>query len=238
MEETIIKLSRHIGNRLRRARQEAGMTGVALSKAIGKSQAFVSDVERGRKLPSLTTLLTIAQTLNKTPEFFIPASFLAGYSGVGEYSDDADQSGDKNRLPSLKGPDIEPGAPFIEVLSAYLADDGQPWVFLEDQADLSPSAINFIRQGYIPPRDVVVKIADALGVDPGPLLVSAGFLSDPASERTLKAILADPQMQKLAFQIASDFTTPRAKAFVLELIASAKALAEEQTKVDDDRITL
>lgn len=238
MDDTIAKLSRHIGKRLRRARQEAGMTGVALSKAIGKSQAFVSDVERGRKLPSLTTLLTIARTLNKTPEFFIPASFLAGYTGPGEYSDDTDDAVTPSGLHSIKGPDIDPGAPFLEVLSAYLADDGQPWVFLEDQADLSPSAINFIRQGYIPPRQVIFKIADALGVDPGPLLVSAGYLSDPASERTLKSILADPQMQKLAFQIATDFTTPRAKAFVLELIASAKALAEEQTKVDDERITL
>jgi transcriptional regulator with XRE-family HTH domain len=230
------KLARHIGKRLRRARMECGLTGVELARQIGKSQAFISDVERGRKLPSLTTLLTMAQRLNRPPEFFVPASFLAGYTGGSEGDEEATVI-PEDHVPALSGPDIAPGASFLEVLISYMVEDGHPWAFLEDHAGLSASSVNHIRQGFIPPREVVIQIADALGVDPSRLLVSAGYLSDPVTERALRAIIADQQVQALAFRIAHDFPTPRAKAFVLKLIESAKALAEEQMKVDEERQT-
>jgi transcriptional regulator with XRE-family HTH domain len=234
MEETIKKLSRHIGKRLRRARMESSLTGVELARQIGKSQAFISDVERGRKLPSLTTLLTMAQRLNRPPEFFVPASFLAGYTG-GLESDNESPDIPTDYVPALNGPEIPAGASFLEVISSYMVEDGHPWAFLEDHAGLSASTVNHIRQGFVPPREIVLQIAEALGVDPSNLLVSAGYLSDPATDRALRAILADDQVQALALRIANDFPTPRAKAFVLKLIDSAKALAEEQTKVEDEQ---
>lgn len=234
MEDTIKKLARHIGKRLRRARMEAGLTGVELAKQIGKSQAFISDVERGRKLPSLTTLLTMAQRLNRPPEFFVPASFLAGYTGGAEGDSEAAVI-PADFVPALSGPEIPAGASFLEVLTSYMVEDGHPWAFLEDHAGLSTSTVNHIRQGYVPPREIVMQVAEALGVDPSPLLISAGYLSDPTTDRALRAILADSQVQALAFRIAQDFPTPRAKAFVLKLIDSAKGLAEEQTKNEDER---
>jgi transcriptional regulator with XRE-family HTH domain len=235
MEDSSTRLARHIGKRLRRARMEAGLTGVELARQIGKSQAFISDVERGRKLPSLTTLLTMAQRLNHAPEFFVPASFLAGYTG-GSVTDDAGQYSE-NRAPALAGPDIPAGASFLEVLTAYMIEDGHPWAFLEDYGGLSTSTVNHIRQGYVPPREVVIQIAEALGVDPSRLLVAAGYLSDPTTDRALRAVLADTQVQALAFRIAHDFPTARAKAFVLKLMELAKALAEEQNNVEDHQQT-
>lgn len=233
MEDSITRLAHHIGKRLRRARMEAGLTGVELARQIGKSQAFISDVERGRKLPSLTTLLTMAQRLNRPPEFFVPASFLAGYTGGAEGDSEAAVI-PEGYIPALNGPEIPAGASFLEVLSSYMVEDGHPWAFLEDHAGLSTATVNHIRQGYVPPREIVIQIAEALGVDPSQLLTSAGYLADPATDRALRAILADSQVQALALRIATDFPTPRAKAFVLKLIDSAKALAEEQTKVEED----
>lgn len=235
MEDSSEKLARHIGKRLRRARMEAGLTGVELAREIKKSQAFISDVERGRKLPSLTTLLTMAQRLNRAPEFFVPASFLAGYTGNRNSEDTSDR--EENRAPALNGPDIPAEASFLEVLTAYMVEDGHPWAFLEDYGDLSTSTVNHIRQGYVPPRDIVIQIAETLGVDPSHLLTAAGYLSDPATDRALRAILADRQVQALAFRIAHDFPTARAKAFVLKLIELAKALSEE-TKTDEDELQI
>ena len=162
-------LARHIGKRVRRARIEAGLTGVELARAIGKSQAFISDVERGRKLPSLITLLNLGKFLNRSPEFFIPASFLAGYSEAGESHESDAQP------PALRGPVPPVGATFLETLRMYLAEDRHPWSYLEDHAGLSVSTIDHIMQGFIPPRPIVCRIAEALGVDPKYLLMSAGF---------------------------------------------------------------
>lgn len=236
MEDCSEQLAHHIGIRLRRARMEAGLTGVELAREVGKSQAFISDVERGRKLPSLTTLLTMAQYLNRSPEFFIPASFLAGYTG-GSNSVAADQQLDAaastNQPPALNGPHIPPGASFLEVLSIYLADDRHPWAYLEDHAGLSVSAVNHIREGFIPPRKTVIQIADALGVDPSSLLYAAGYFSNPATDRALRAVFSDPEMQALALRIAQDYPTPRAKEVVLKILDSAKALASEQNTKED-----
>lgn len=169
MDQPSEKLAQHIGKRVRRARMEAGLTGVELAREVGKSQAFISDVERGRKLPSLVTLLVMGKCLNRSPEFFIPASFLAGYTG------ENCAGGTQDQPPALRGPKPSPGATFLETLQVYLTDDHHPWAYLEDHADLSVSAIDHIMQGFIPPRRIVCRIADALGVDPKHLLISAGF---------------------------------------------------------------
>ncbi len=170
-------LARHIGKRVRRARLEAGLTGVELAQGIGKSQAFISDVERGRKLPSLITLLKLGQFLNRSPEFFIPAAFLAGYTETTESPDERAQS------PALRELVPPGGATFLETLRAYLADDRHPWSYLEDHADLSVSTIDHIMQGFVPPRAIVCRIAEALGVDPKHLLISAGF-GEKATDKT------------------------------------------------------
>jgi transcriptional regulator with XRE-family HTH domain len=51
------------GQRLRDVRQRLGVTQEALSLSSGLTQAYISDMERGLKVPSLTTILRLAVAL-------------------------------------------------------------------------------------------------------------------------------------------------------------------------------
>lgn len=59
-----------LGQRIRRARQEVGISGTALARLIGKSQPYVSDLERGQRTPSLDTLHDLARALGQPLSYF------------------------------------------------------------------------------------------------------------------------------------------------------------------------
>lgn len=52
------------GERLRELRQKRSLTLRALCDTAGMSLAYLSDLERGLKVPSLTTLVRLAVALN------------------------------------------------------------------------------------------------------------------------------------------------------------------------------
>lgn len=81
--------SLELGRKVRSLRLEAGMTVRALAQAVGVSQSLISQVERARASPSITTLRRIAAALN------VPIAAL--FLGSGEASDgETDRFG--NRL--------------------------------------------------------------------------------------------------------------------------------------------
>jgi transcriptional regulator with XRE-family HTH domain len=51
------------GQRLRLLRNERGITQAALAETSGLIDTYISDMERGLKVPSLTTLLRLASAL-------------------------------------------------------------------------------------------------------------------------------------------------------------------------------
>jgi transcriptional regulator with XRE-family HTH domain len=51
------------GHRLRELRQKYGVTQEQLSAATGLTEGYISNMERGLKVPSLTTILRIAVAL-------------------------------------------------------------------------------------------------------------------------------------------------------------------------------
>jgi transcriptional regulator with XRE-family HTH domain len=51
------------GRRLRELRQKHGVTQEQLSVATGLTEGYISNMERGLKVPSLTTILRIAVAL-------------------------------------------------------------------------------------------------------------------------------------------------------------------------------
>lgn len=53
-----------IGSRVRSLREEAGLTQEKLAYECGYSKSYVSEIEAGKKLPSLTALATFASRLN------------------------------------------------------------------------------------------------------------------------------------------------------------------------------
>src|SRR5688572_31504818 len=52
--------------RLRLLRQKKGLTLEALAEKTGTTKGFLSQVERGSKAPSISTLMRIAETLDVT----------------------------------------------------------------------------------------------------------------------------------------------------------------------------
>ncbi len=60
-----------LGTRLRREREERGLTQEALARAVGLSGEFISNLERGRRMPSLETLTALASFFKKEISFFL-----------------------------------------------------------------------------------------------------------------------------------------------------------------------
>jgi transcriptional regulator with XRE-family HTH domain len=52
------------GSRLRAVRQKRGMTQQALAEVAGMSLTYISNMEHGLKVPSLTTILRLAVALD------------------------------------------------------------------------------------------------------------------------------------------------------------------------------
>jgi transcriptional regulator with XRE-family HTH domain len=55
------------GKTLRRLREERGLTQEKLAHAAGLTTSYTSDLERGLKVPSLTTILALAGALQVEP---------------------------------------------------------------------------------------------------------------------------------------------------------------------------
>ena len=63
MQEVII-VEIEIGKRIRELREERAINQVSLAKTAGISQSFFSDIERGRKSPTIRSLHKLAKALN------------------------------------------------------------------------------------------------------------------------------------------------------------------------------
>ena len=62
-----------VGKRIREARESHGMSQMKLAERIERRQATVSDMENGRMQPDATTLVMLAQVLEKPVTYFFPA---------------------------------------------------------------------------------------------------------------------------------------------------------------------
>lgn len=59
-----------LGTRLKRAREEVGLSQGAFAKALGLSSEYISLLESGKRTPSFETFLNIAKFLDKDASFF------------------------------------------------------------------------------------------------------------------------------------------------------------------------
>jgi transcriptional regulator with XRE-family HTH domain len=60
-------MRRLVGRNVRRIRQAKGLTQEELAERSGFGQNYLSDLERGRRNPTVVTLWELAQTLGVTP---------------------------------------------------------------------------------------------------------------------------------------------------------------------------
>ncbi|MCH8093413.1 MAG: helix-turn-helix domain-containing protein [Chloroflexi bacterium] len=65
-------LTRDMGKRIRRARDDSGMTQAELAEQISRRQASVSDMENGKMDISAGTLARMANALDKPMTYFFP----------------------------------------------------------------------------------------------------------------------------------------------------------------------
>ena len=56
-----------VGRNVRRLRLAAGMTQEQYAEKSGFSQQYISDLERGRRNPTIVSLFELAQALRATP---------------------------------------------------------------------------------------------------------------------------------------------------------------------------
>lgn len=56
-----------VGRNVRALRQARGMTQEQLAEESGFAQQYISDLERGRRNPTVVTLYELAQALKSTP---------------------------------------------------------------------------------------------------------------------------------------------------------------------------
>lgn len=56
-----------VGGNVRAVRQARGMTQEQLAEKSGFSQQYISDLERGRRNPTIVSLYELAQALKSTP---------------------------------------------------------------------------------------------------------------------------------------------------------------------------
>ena len=56
-----------VGRNVRAARDDRGMTQERLADVSGFSQQYISDLERGRRNPTIVSLYELAQALSVTP---------------------------------------------------------------------------------------------------------------------------------------------------------------------------
>ena len=62
--------SREIGERIKQAREEIGLTQLELAARLKCTQSALSNYELGKRKLSLTLLIEVAQILNKPIDFF------------------------------------------------------------------------------------------------------------------------------------------------------------------------
>jgi transcriptional regulator with XRE-family HTH domain len=71
-----------IGRRIKRVRQESGLTLKAVESASGVSATHISEIERGATSPTIGALFRIARALGKRPAFFLEENEIGDVSLV------------------------------------------------------------------------------------------------------------------------------------------------------------
>jgi len=73
---------RDVGPRIKRVRQETGLTLKAVESASGVSATHISEIERGATSPTIGALFRIARALGKSPAFFLEENEIGDVSLV------------------------------------------------------------------------------------------------------------------------------------------------------------
>lgn len=68
----------NLGRQLRRARLEKGYTQQQLAQYAGVGEVYLSEIERGRKMPSMTIFIKIIEALNISADYVLRDELTSG----------------------------------------------------------------------------------------------------------------------------------------------------------------
>jgi transcriptional regulator with XRE-family HTH domain len=157
-----------VGQAIRRARQESGLSMRALALACGLSQPFLSAVERGGSTPSIATLYRLAEVLGTTPASLLPAPADGAVNvvraGQGRLVPSSDQPGSAIGRVVFSDP-----ARHLEVYEYVVAPTDDLEVWFEHPGDTVLHLIDgTLRIEFDSVPDVVLEAGDCV-VHPGPI---------------------------------------------------------------------
>ncbi len=69
-----------LGMRIRLARRKQSLTQEQLAEQVGISASFMGHIERGSRIASLETLISLCNALRVSPQYLLCASLQADYS--------------------------------------------------------------------------------------------------------------------------------------------------------------
>jgi transcriptional regulator with XRE-family HTH domain len=68
----ILEQLQHVISQIRKIRMQKGISQMELSLRSELSQSFVANLEKGKKMPSVLTIIKIADALEVNPKVFFP----------------------------------------------------------------------------------------------------------------------------------------------------------------------
>ncbi|MCH7610510.1 MAG: helix-turn-helix domain-containing protein [Chloroflexi bacterium] len=123
-------LTRDMGKRIRRARDDSGMTQAELAEKIGRRQASVSHMENGKMEISAGTLARMASALEKPISYFFP-TWLTKILQPEELAPDEQEL--LSLAQKLSTEDLQRF--IIQIRAIVLRDERQYYEWLEEQED-------------------------------------------------------------------------------------------------------
>ena len=75
-----LKIYKKIGQRIRKVRQSKGLSQLDLALSLGKTQAYISKIEKGERRIPLELLIELSKVLEVPVEELAPELFIKDYS--------------------------------------------------------------------------------------------------------------------------------------------------------------
>jgi transcriptional regulator with XRE-family HTH domain len=166
-------MSSTFSKRVKTERERAGLSQTRLARMCDLSGPMISCLERGKSAGSEKVLVSVARALGVSPEW------LRSGSGKreGDWSDDL--SAFPNAAPQ----------PFPERLKQLRREAGLSQRQLADFVGVSTSAVSCWETGVreVPAGNNLVRLAEALGLDPAEVMKADGKTAMPRNEVQLLA---------------------------------------------------
>lgn len=92
-----------LGKRIREARKSKGFTQGKLAEKIGTSDVYISEIERGNKMPSIPLLISIVEALDISADYLLRDNISSGTPYVyNEFTERLDKLTPKQRKSALE----------------------------------------------------------------------------------------------------------------------------------------